>query len=175
MASTYEPIATQTLGSNTGVVTFNSFSGYDDLRLTIQGGHTNNGYIMAMRFNGATSGYSFQTIWGTSGNSYGGIQYNNFVFAGINNQTPNNTGNAYSVDLFDYSNTNMYKTYLARTSPNTTSGTNGHMDQNCGSWNSTAAITSITISEAGTGGTGTWNTGSVLAGTILTLWGIKRA
>jgi hypothetical protein len=175
MAATYTPIQTYTLVSNTGVVTFSSIAGYDDLRLTIQGGHTNNGYLLGMRFNGATSVYSYQTLWGTSGNAYGGIQYNNFVFAGINNQTPNNTGNAYCVDLFNYSDTNMFKTYISRTSPNTTSGTNGHMDLTSGSWLSKTAITSIAISEVGSGGTGTWNTGSILAGTTLTLWGIKRA
>jgi hypothetical protein len=175
MPSTYEPIQSYTLGSNTGVVTFNSISGYTDLRLTIQGGHTNNGYVMAMRFNGATSGYNMQTFYGTASSSLGGAQYNGFVIAPINNQTPNNGANAYTVDIFDYANTNVFKTYLARTSPNTTSGSNGHIDMTSGQWSSTAAITSIAVSEAGTGGTGTWNTGSILSGSTLTLWGITRA
>jgi len=66
MASTYTPIATQTLGSATGTVTFTSISGsYTDLVLVITG-NTNNPTNPVLQFNGdTTTNYSHTYISGT--------------------------------------------------------------------------------------------------------------
>jgi hypothetical protein len=74
------------------------------------------------------------------------------------------------IDFMNYSNTTTYKTWITR---------GGNVSDNSGStanlWRSTSAINTIAIAESGTGGSGSFNYGNMLAGTTFTLYGIAAA
>lgn len=161
MPTTYEPIATTTLGSNTTEISFTSIpSTYTDLVLIL-----NTKFVTAqsltLRLNSDTaSNYSNTQLYGT----------------GTSALSVRNTGNSYmflaaistewSTNIFNfnnYSNTTTNKTVLVRQSP-------GIYDvaANIGLWRSTAAISTIAIQAFTT-------TTNFVTGTVATLYGIKAA
>jgi hypothetical protein len=160
MPMTYEPIATQTLGSTAASVTFSSIpSTYTDLVLVVLAQNTvsvNNGQI---QFNGDTNtNYSGTYLQGAGSLVSGRVT---------------NTGNAYTVEftntalsplivnIMNYSNTTTFKTLLQRgglTSDRTAAWVN--------TWRSTSAITSLSVATFG---------GSFVADSTFTLYGIKAA
>jgi hypothetical protein len=159
MATTYTPIATQTLGSSAATVTFSSIpSTYTDLILIIAG-TASGGDAVYLQYNSDTgSNYSFTNMQGdgsvtASGRgssttearigSIGTTQYNSISH------------------IMNYSNTTTNKTCVSRsnrTDVNTFAFVN--------LWRNTAAITSISIKTPGS----TFSTGCVF-----TLYGIKAA
>ena len=162
--ATYEPIATQTLGSAAASVTFSSISGsYTDLVLVISGSGTI-GNDVRLQFNGDTgSNYSYTTLSGTGSSAvtnratgedsfpltyYGGIS----TTLGATNQI------GY---IMNYSNSTTYKTVLTRAN-NASSG----VTTNVAMWRSTAAITTVLVYPP------TTNFGT---GSTLTLYGIAAA
>jgi hypothetical protein len=163
MAKTYEPIATQTLGSSAASVTFSSISGaYTDLLLITSNGSTTatNTYV---RLNGDSgSNYSFTQLTGTGSSAISGRSSNQTAIR-VDNYASAATSitNAYIFQLQNYSNTTTYKTVLTRTNE---AGTG--VDATVGLWRNTAAITSILYYP----GVGNWITGSTF-----TLYGIKAA
>lgn len=163
MAKTYEPIATQTLGSSAASVTFSSISGaYTDLLLVTSNGSTTatNTYV---RLNGDSgSNYSFTQLTGTGSSAISGRSSNQTAIR-VDNYASAATSitNAYIFQLQNYSNTTTYKTVLTRTNE---AGTG--VDATVGLWRNTAAITSILYYP----GVGNWITGSTF-----TLYGIKAA
>jgi hypothetical protein len=172
--STYTTIATTTLGSNQGTVTFSSIpSTYTDLVLVINGGYVDNGFAFGIRVgNGSVdsgSNYSFTFLKGNGSVSSSG-RGANFTLGLATEQGINNLSNAAVVNFMNYSNTSAFKTWLAR---------GGSAGDNAGStvslWRSTAAINTIAISESGTGSPGAFNYGNMLAGSTFTLYGIAAA
>ena len=163
--STYEPIATQTLGSAQSSVTFNSFSGYTDLRLVMTPIATSGSTTyVALQFNGDTgTNYSetYMTGNGSSGTSARDSNVNATYL--YNTGAPTSAGLVVTTDIMNYSNSTTYKTLITR-SNNASAYTNAYV----GLWRNTAAITSIVI--APTGGSGTY-----AAGSTFTLYGIKAA
>lgn len=165
MASTYEPIATTTLGSDTATVTFSSISGsYTDLVL-IENGKVSagGGSYSRLRFNSDTgSNYSSTFIYG-NGTAAGSDRYSNFTFMSINYvaaiETNFNHNNI--INIQNYSNSTTYKTVLARANNAATA-----TDSTVGLWRSTSAITSIDYYL---------NSGSWATGSTFTLYGIKSA
>lgn len=158
-SSTYTPIANYTVsGTSTSLITFNSFSGYTDLILRIQGTSWGNGRL---RFNSDSgSNYNWNV---TSGNGT----------SAANNRSNNDTslvtgylgGNGMNlVHIMNYSNSTTYKSVLTRAS-NPSSGT----DMMNGSWRNTAAITTITV-QVNQSGSGTFANGD-----NITIWGIVAA
>ena len=176
MASTYEKIATNTLGSNQASITFSSISGaYTDLILISYVRDTRVGTTYAfpqLRFNSDTgSNYSDTTMYGggTSAATYRsggtGIQYGEAVGAAqaAGNYAP------FITHLQNYSNSTTYKTILTRF--NNAAGSSGQLlaGAQVALWRSTSAITSITI-------LGDQGTPSNLAtGSTFTLYGILKA
>ena len=166
MATTYEPIATTTLGSAAAFVTFSSISGaYTDLRIVMNTA-TNVSAYPFLRFNSDTgSNYSLTELLGngssassTRGSSMSLIQTNN-----VNTTTAIDTMMTW--DIMNYSNSTTYKTVLLRASA-AGNGTNAVV----GLWRDTDAITSIYI--------GCINSGvdrDFLTGSTFTLYGIKAA
>ena len=163
--STYTPIATTTLGSAAASYTFSSIpSTYTDLVLIFNG--TNNQAIntadFTLNFNG-DSGANYSRTWlggnGTSAASNRStgstLIYTTFYGA------PSTSQSNVIVSFQNYSNTTTYKTVLARTT-NAASGT----DATVGLWRSTAAISSILITNT----VGTFSVGSTF-----TLYGIAAA
>lgn len=163
MAITYSKIASTTLNSNTGTVTFNSISSnYTDLVLIVAGTEDvqADGFI---RFNSdSASNYARIAIYPLSGSisalnqgNQTGVAFSYFK-SGIGVAT---------VNIFNYASTSTYKpviTYQSADDANQNSMT-------IANWFSTAAITSISI-ISGDGVNYLWQ-----SGTVFSLYGIKAA
>lgn len=165
MATTYEPIATTTLGSDTNTVTFSSIpSTYTDIVLVSNEKGSSAQYPFLRFNNDATSTYSSTILTGSgsaaasarnSSTTSGFITYNATL------STSNFTFNCI-VSIQNYSNTSTYKTYLSRANEAATG-----VDAVVGLWRSTAAINRIDVICASSA---LFSTGSTF-----TLYGIKAA
>jgi hypothetical protein len=170
--STYEPIATTTLGTAVASYTFNSLGSYTDLIIVGSAGFSTAGDEYSFRFNGDTaSNYSFTAIIApTSGASASNAGGANQTYGNINRATAASVSSVpntnFYLRIFSYANTNFYKTTLSRVG--TVVGTYNGMESAVNTWRSTSAITSITILT--TGGGGNFN-----ADSTFTLYGIKAA
>jgi hypothetical protein len=160
MATTYEPIATTTLGSATSTFTFSSIPGtYTDLVL-IYSGAGSAATDIYMQFNGDTGNNYSRTYIGGDGNSgfsarqstFGGILFA-YQTTGISNCRTN---------IMNYSNSTTYKTTIG-----TEAIPGVAIASIVGLWKNTAAITSILLGPTGAQ--------TMSAGTTLTLYGIKAA
>ncbi len=162
MPTTYEPIATTTLGSATGTVTFSSISGtYTDLVLIVAGSCSSN-VTVTMRYNSDTgSNYSVTYLNGDGSSASSGRQ------SSLSNLL---TGELYTyqsnqiIQIQNYSNSTTYKTMLSRAN---TPSTSGYVQAIVGLWRSTSAITRIDL-IAGSGA-------NFSSGSTFTLYGIKAA
>jgi hypothetical protein len=165
MTSTYEMIATTTLGSAAANVTFSSISSaYTDLVLICQAKTASSLQDIQMQVNGDTaSNYSYTFVGGNgsvtgssrgtsqtamTGDAYGYVDSTNFNLS-IHN-------------FMNYSNATTYKTVISR-SNNAAAG----VDALVNLWRNTAAINSIKI----------FLTSSInlASGCTFTLYGIKAA
>jgi peptide methionine sulfoxide reductase MsrA len=158
MPSTYEPIATTTLGSTATSVTFSSITGsYTDLVL-IFGGKGSTGGNVTFQFNSDTgSNYSSTIIYG-DGSSAGSVRGSNQSSMNIGSTGTDITTNTFS--LMNYSNATTYKTVLGRYSRADEVGAK------VGLWRSTSAITNLVVAVSG---------GNFSIGSTFTLYGIKAA
>ena len=165
MAKTYEPIATNTLTSNTATVTFSSISSaYTDLVIVIADAKnlTGNSDVF-MRFNSDSgTNYSGTMIYGdgsaaasTRRSSSDAIIPNYFNFLNSSASTQ------FNINIQNYSNSTTYKTVLWRDNRAAQA-----VEAGVGLWRNTAAITSIVF---------TLSTSSYATGTTFTLYGIKSA
>jgi hypothetical protein len=165
MASTYEPIATQTLGSATSSVTFSSITGsYTDLVLIINGSVTSGNPSVWMRLNSDSgSNYSFTRVTGNGTSALSSFEVS---------QTKANIASAFGmtttyetnlvVQIMNYSNTTTNKTTITRA--NTPSlGTEASVNL----YRSTSAITAIEILNS--------SATNFSTGSTFTLYGIKAA
>lgn len=155
MAATYEPIATTTLSSGTGSVTFNSLGTYTDIVMVFNGVADNN---LSLRFNGDSgANYSITRIIGdgssASSSRYTGITSMYGPYAAAQQMT--------IWQVMNFSNSTTYKTALARGG-----GAGTQTEAYVGLWRNTAAITSLTVLS---------QSGSMAAGSTITLYGIKAA
>ena len=163
MAATYEPIATTTLGSSQSSVTFNSFSGYTDLRLIISAKTASSGaQIYATINSDSGANYSRTILWG-SGSSAGSNRDTNATSWNMDYYGVVTTGqfNTNITDFMNYSNTTTYKTMITRTG----NSSNG-LEAQVALWRNTNAITSFTLNVGG---------GGFATGSTFTLYGIKAA
>jgi hypothetical protein len=157
--STYTPIATNTLGSATSSVTFNSFSGYTDLILVFQSKLTTSNAIKVQYNSDTGTNYSYHRLYGYSSTVASDRATNATYFdAGF---SASNTVNQ-TIHIMNYANTTTYKTALSRAS---TEG-GSQIFANVWLWRSTSAITSIKIEAA---------SGNLDTGSTFTLYGIAAA
>jgi hypothetical protein len=162
MPATYDPIASQTLGSTTTTVTFSSIpSTYTDLVIAYGSIGTTDTQVR-MRFNNDTgSNYSYTTVAGN------GATTESFRQTNANSMTTDyyfsvtTNGGATLINVMNYANTTTYKTALMRTN-NSSYATMF----NVGLWRDNSAINRIDL---------VCTTGSLAAGSVLTLYGIKAA
>jgi hypothetical protein len=167
MPSTYDKIATNTLGSATATVTFSSISGtYTDLVFVFNGGTTSSGPTMRLTVNGDSGANYSDTALDGDGSSAVSTRHSGANFMAITN----NVGIAGTLgaqttimQLQNYSNATTYKTVLFRANNATSSGFPG-VTAAVGLWRNTAAITSISLTTAST---------TFLSGSTFTLYGIK--
>jgi len=161
MPTTYEPIATTTLGSAAATVTFSSIPGtYTDLILIIRATLSSSSGAMGAQLNSDTgSNYSYTRLTG-NGSSASSDRNTSLTFAPIG--TVSTTQNVSIIHFQNYANSTTYKTLLTR---------NGIADVATygivALWRNTAAITSILINN---------NAGvNYASGSTFTLYGIKAA
>lgn len=160
MPTTYEPIATTTLGSAQSSVTFSSISGsYTDLVLVFAG-QTNTACDLRWQANSDTgTNYSATRLDGDGGTA---SSYRWSNTAGAPFGWSSSSQNVSILQIQNYSNTTTYKTSLGR------GGTAGNLVVAVvGLWRSTSAITSVTIMNA--------EGATLSSGAVLTLYGIKAA
>lgn len=163
MPSTYEPISTTTIsGTSTNSITFNPVpQTYTDLVLVIQGTSTASNTDFAFRFNGDTgANYSRLYLYATGSAVVSGLNANS-TSMGLPNLDTNQTVSV--SHIFNYTNANIYKTGVGRTSNASSYGVSAIV----GTWRSNAAITSFTVLTPGAQFFGN--------GTTLSLYGIKAA
>jgi len=142
---TYTPLATVTLASTTGTITFSSIPAtYRDLILICQ--YTNDSNPL-VRFNSDSgSNYSYVRMLGTGSTTASDVSVSQ---SGLAIATGSATGGQTSiVQIMDYSATDKHKTALIR---NGLASTNVNASGN--RWANTAAITSVTL-QIGTFGIG---------------------
>jgi hypothetical protein len=166
MSSTYEKIATTTLGTNANTVTFSAISGsYTDLVVIARAGAvTNNVPGLQLRFNGDTSSlYSSTRLNGNGTSAESTRNSNSTAIEGGNYSTgfPTlaNGGFVWICNVQNYSNTTTNKTVIARYSAAATDS--GAM---VGLYRSTSAITSLTLLTT---------SDNFATGSIFTIYGIK--
>jgi hypothetical protein len=166
MPATYEPIATNTLGSATSSVTFSSISAsYTDLVLVcnviaVSGA----AFDTWIRFNGDTgSNYSFTSMNGT-GSAAQSFRASNQTSMAVDRQASvRSTSRVIQiVNIQNYSNATTYKTSIVRGS-----APSDAVEALVGLWRSTAAINEITFSNS--------TSGNFDTGSTFTLYGIKSA
>lgn len=165
MPTTYEPIATQTLGSAAASITFSSISSaYTDLRLAIVGRYTSGGGNTRIRFNGDTaSNYSSTRIAG-DGTSASSDRLTNQTFQRLSfNGNSSTIPDFLTVDVFSYAGS-TFKTSLITSSEDYNGS--GVVIRAVGLYRSTSAISSIEISL---------DSSTFATGTTATLYGIKNA
>jgi hypothetical protein len=171
--SSYEPIATITASGSTDSLTFSSISAdYTHLQVrgiaTVAYGASDFGTV-GIRLNGdTTTNYSRH---GLRGFRSAGVNYvqsiavasSNFAEAGMAYLTNNSLYTGVNViDILDYANTNKYKTIRGLSGAHW--NTAGASELASGIWQSTSAVTSLTVF----GANGNFGTNSTFA-----LYGIK--
>lgn len=164
MPSTYEPIATQTLGSTAANVTFSSIpSTYTDLVLIIAARNTTATYTATIRLNGDSgANYSSTQLYGDGSSAGSNRDTSRTSIDNIYAASSADAANVFSstnVSIMNYNNATTYKTVLSR------SNLSIQVAASVGLWRSTSAITSVGIFSATTFATGS----------TFTLYGIKAA
>jgi len=163
MPATYEPIATNTLGSASATVTFSSIPGtYTDLIIIVQGKTTTGNANVQLRFNSDTgSNYNYLGLGGSGGAAVSArasdttliqTEYYGYFDQSLGDRI---------IHIMNYANTNTYKTVLGRGN-NSNNGTSAIV----GVWRSTSAITSATVIDGNS---------TFVSGSTFTLYGILKA
>jgi hypothetical protein len=165
MPKTYEPIASTTLGTASNSVTFSAIpQTYTDLVLIVQVLSNSINDDLYLRFDGDSSAvYSHTVLRGNGTGSATSTRGSGLSRARFSdNASPTTTTSTISViNIFSYSNANVFKTMLARTN-NASTGTELFADL----WRSTSAVDSIEVFPA---------SGNMASGSTFVLYGIKAA
>ena len=170
MPRTYEPIASQTLGSNTGVIEFSSIPAtFTDLAIVCLTGAASGDPLMRVRFNTDTASNYSSTVLEGNGSAAQSVRYSSETSGYASGSYSNNIGTSLqaviSIYIQSYANTNVYKTYLFA------SGQAGAaVGRGVGLWRSTAAIDTVKLSLGGS-----FPTVNALSGSTFSLYGIKAA
>lgn len=174
MPSTYTPISTTTLSSAQASVTFSSIIGtYTDLVLVMAATDTRGGGAMddgvQVTFNTDTStgstNYSWTSLIGYGSSTASGRGANQRgVDVYVIGSTANPVFGSITINIMNYSNTNVFKTVVSR------GGQNAATAANVGTWRNTAAINSITLWPGFNGSGYNFNANSTFS-----LYGIKAA
>jgi hypothetical protein len=168
MPKTYEPIATQTLGSDTATVTFSTIpQTYTDLVLVCLTRSTraaNAGDSMRIRFNSDTGTNYSTTVLQGSVDGAESTRFTSATSAYMRIPAATATANVFSPSIWNimnYSNITTYKTTLQKGTSVT-----DQVELDVSLWRNTAAITTIDISTSN---------GNLVSGSTFTLYGIKAA
>ena len=173
MATTYDLIASQTLGSAAASITFSSIAAsWTDLRLVLMAIGATDGMDLDTRLNGDSgTNYSETNLLGYNTTVQSTYQISATQIRSTLGSSPGvyTIPHLYTFDFFSYASSN-YKTMLL-TNSEAQDGTTqvlGGVSRIVGLWRSTSAITSISTGP-------TSGTGNFAAGTTAQLYGIKAA
>jgi hypothetical protein len=165
MPSTYEPIATNTLGSATATVTFSSIpSTYTDLILVaVFGNSANSNKDIQWTFNGdTTTNYSNTFLYGT-GTAAASARDSNANFNRISGSSNNTPIHPIVLQINNYANATTFKTSICRNAASAWNTT-----ASVGLWRKTPeAINSISLTNE--------TSANFVIGSTFTLYGIKAA
>ena len=160
MATTYEPIATTTLGSDTASVTFSSISGYTDIIAVCDAWLTGTANLN-FRFNSdSATNYSVTLLKG-DGSSASSYRETNTTSGRLGQGNSSSRG-VYIGNFMNYSNATTYKTSISRDSQ-----ASSQVSSWVSCWRSTSAVTSISFVVDGGF--------SLKSGSTFTLYGIASA
>lgn len=164
MATTYEPIATTTLGTSASTITLSSIPAtYTDLKIVLANAFTSYALdTVKIQFNGDTAtNYSATALMGDGATAQSSRQssVNSGLLgrAGYQSTRPS----MIIADIFSYTGS-TFKTYLADSAADQNGS--GEVLRHVGLWRSTSAITSITLMNV-----------TFQAGAVVSLYGIKNA
>jgi hypothetical protein len=160
MPKTYQPIATQTLGSAVSTITFSSIAAtYTDLIAVINGTTTVGAQNIRVRFNGDTSAlYSRTSLYGDGTSAASTRDSGDTALSMFYYGTTQATG---ICNVMNYANTTTFMTTISRSNDTSTA-----LNANANLYRSTSAITSMTFFIA---------SGNFSIGSTFTLYGIKAA
>jgi hypothetical protein len=165
MATTYEKIASTTLGSSAGTITFSSIAAtYTDLRLVLVG-TTDSDAVVRLRFNSDTaSNYSNTFLYGDGANA-ASSRSTSQTFANLSFGADFRSAQPgfISTDIFSYAGS-TFKTLLSNECLDLNGS--GTVNPSVSLYRSTAAITTITLSTS---------TSTFAAGFTATIYGILKA
>ena len=165
MATTYEKIASTTLGSANASINFTSIAGtYTDLRIVFVGTATS-ATGLRVQFNSDTgTNYSRTSLLGDGGSVYAQRASNEpYISLGINDNLSTTIPTLRTIDIFSYAGSTN-KTVLTTESTDLNGG--GAATVAVQLWRNTGAITSISLNVSGT---------TIAAGSTATLYGILKA
>jgi hypothetical protein len=165
MSSTYEKIATTTLGSAAADVTFTSISGsYTDLVLIMNLGASNlTGSVQVQANSDTGANYSGVILRGNGTTASSNYYDNHTAYIPCWLVNPNTSLETNIImNIMNYSNTTTYKPMLVRGNRASASNNPG-TEAGVGQWRNTAAITSLKI----------FVSGNIITGSTFTLYGIK--
>ena len=169
MATTYEKIATTTLGSANSSITFSSISSaYTDLRIVLTYTTSISGEDARVRFNSdAGTNYSITRLRGTgaAANSSTLTSQSSLILCdNVSIGSSTTIPQLLTLDIFSYAGS-TYKTLLSENSSDYNGS--GTVTRTVGLWRSTSAISTILI--------GTLTAATFNIGTTATLYGILKA
>lgn len=170
MPATYEPIASQTLGSDSASVEFTSIPGtYTDLILVLHARNTNTtvgSSSIGLQVNSDT-GSNYSTTWlQGNGSTASSSRLSSQVEAYVGQHYRGTATSNYDtnvIHLMSYANTSVFKTILSLGG-----APNDLVVRGVSLWRSTSAITSILVRNL----TGT---NQIASGSTLSLFGVKAA
>jgi hypothetical protein len=166
---TFDLITSQTLVSDTNVVSFNSFGGYTDLMIIGQWVPTNSSANdLYMKFNSSSTGYYFQQLVSDNtslvANNQGGGTTIGIRFANNADSLTSTKMSGFEVNIYEYNNSAWPVGVYSRW---TGAAANPSTGMFWGDWENNSVITTIDISTA----TAT----NIKAGSVFSLYGILRA
>jgi hypothetical protein len=164
MASTYEKIASTTLGSAASTITLSSIPAtYTDLRIVLANAFTSYALdTVKIRFNSDTAtNYSATQLMGDGATASSSVQSS--VSSGLLGRAGYQSTRPAMItaDVFSYAGS-TFKTYLSDSAADQNGS--GEVLRTVGLWRSTAAITSVTLMNV-----------TFEAGAIVTIYGILKA
>ncbi len=162
-----------TVASATSAVSFSSIpQTYTDLKLVISARGNNGGAYAntSMNFNGSTSGYADKLLYGT-GSGSANSQNTVFTSGAFIGDIPAgavyaNTFSNQEIYITNYKDTNNYKGYWT-TSAHEDNQTAAFLEVDTGTWQNTAAITSMVIACG--------NGGQFVTNSVFSLYGINKS
>ena len=165
-SATYTPIATTTLTSAQTTVTFSSISGsYTDLIIVANTKSVSAGgnQWFMMKFNSDSGSNYSMTYLSGNGSSASSGRYSNRSDGIFPGDTDNTDYMTMIINIMNYNNSTTYKTVLSRSSDSSDS-----VKAIVGLWRSTAAITSVSITNQDV-------PSNIASGSTFTLYGILSA